>query len=212
MVYESNSSLYYSMVLWELAALKVPFSELTTTDEIKAKVLSGGRLGIEEGWCSPKWRDLIIKCWNHYPAERPNVQEIVQILEEMSASRESDFAPNYSTSFDTRRSSDLASQNSDNRRSNSKSGLSSSGPKYGLSSSGGKSGLSSSGGSKSGLSGSGSKYGSSGSHSKSGGKNRSNSKSSDKRSTSKSTQKIVRSKTKKSAVKESADVDLKNNK
>ena len=212
MGYELNSSLYYSMVLWELAALKVPFSELTTTDEIKAKVLSGGRLGIEEGWCSPKWRDLIIKCWNHYPAERPNVQEIVQILEEMSASRESDFAPNYSTSFDTRRSSDLASQNSDNRRSNSKSGLSSSGPKYGLSSSGGKSGLSSSGGSKSGLSGSGSKYGSSGSHSKSGGKNRSNSKSSDTRSTSKSTQKTVRSKTKKSAVKESADVDLKNNK
>lgn len=77
--YTIKSDVYsYSLVLWEMASRAEPFKELSQFD-IPFKVAGGYRPEIPQH-CHPAFAKLIAKCWAQRAEDRPNTEEVVNIL------------------------------------------------------------------------------------------------------------------------------------
>jgi serine/threonine protein kinase len=91
--YHSQASDIYSfgLVLWEIIVGIVPFSEVKRQDDIREKVLTGIRPEIPYIFTDEPpydslflpYIDLIKKCWNPEPLLRPNINHILEKLENL---------------------------------------------------------------------------------------------------------------------------------
>ncbi|GBB91673.1 hypothetical protein RclHR1_19020003 [Rhizophagus clarus] len=69
----------FGMILWELSSGKEPFAG-EKDFQVVLKISNGIREKMVEG--TPEWYfKLYTKCWNQEPDERPNIEEVVEILE-----------------------------------------------------------------------------------------------------------------------------------
>ncbi|ELP84496.1 serine-threonine protein kinase, putative [Entamoeba invadens IP1] len=76
----------YGIVLWELVTNKVPFSECKFFTEVKEKIVSGLRPSFDE---KTELKELIKRCWDQNDLIRPDFDEVLKYLEELSLSKQS---------------------------------------------------------------------------------------------------------------------------
>ena len=86
--YDAKADVYsYGMMLYELISLHLPFHddpELKQASGLNAPyvlfklVESGKRPSLKD--VSPEWQDLIVRCWDPDPSERPTMRDVVEKL------------------------------------------------------------------------------------------------------------------------------------
>ena len=70
----------YGMLVYELMTMKVPFEgRVRNEHQLRQLVGNGERPQFDSG-VAEEWRDLIEKCWNQDPAERPSMEAVVDML------------------------------------------------------------------------------------------------------------------------------------
>ncbi|KAL1215601.1 Serine/threonine-protein kinase STY17 [Cardamine amara subsp. amara] len=72
----------YAIVLWELLTGEVPYSHLTPLQAAVGVVQKGLRPNIPKQTL-PKLTELLEKCWQQEPAQRPNFAEIIEMLSKL---------------------------------------------------------------------------------------------------------------------------------
>ena len=72
------------MILWELAARQIPYSDARDTTLIIQWVMTGDREEIPQD-TPPFYAALIGKCWKQRAEERPTIEEAVRCLEDHKA-------------------------------------------------------------------------------------------------------------------------------
>jgi len=80
-LYTKASDIYsFAMIMWELTSGRSPFVHFAHDENLIGKIIDGLRPEIIKG--TPKfYLDLMEKCWNHFPFKRPNINEIIDIIE-----------------------------------------------------------------------------------------------------------------------------------
>ncbi|KAK9674645.1 hypothetical protein K7432_017056 [Basidiobolus ranarum] len=69
----------FGNLMWELITGDVPFANYMT-NEATYKIISGQRETFPQNTFQP-YVDIIIKCWNHNPNQRPSMSELTEMLE-----------------------------------------------------------------------------------------------------------------------------------
>jgi len=69
----------FGMILWELSSRREPFDDTDGNEAIAAKIKKGEREVIPSGQLAIL-DDLIKRCWNEKPEERPTVKEAIEFL------------------------------------------------------------------------------------------------------------------------------------
>jgi serine/threonine protein kinase len=78
--YSAKADIYsFAVVMWEMAAKKLPFEESQFSFEIHKAVLDGKRMPIPEDTL-PVFKELIEKCWTAVPEQRPTFLQIIAAL------------------------------------------------------------------------------------------------------------------------------------
>lgn len=78
----------FSLVLWAVATLAIPYENMTTT-ELTDKVMNGNErpsLQHQNVACSPELQELIQACWDVSPERRPTFKTICNILQDKVSS------------------------------------------------------------------------------------------------------------------------------
>ncbi|CAI2169941.1 16883_t:CDS:10 [Funneliformis geosporum] len=80
-LYTAASDIYsFAMIMWELTSGQPPFVHLAHDEDLIGKIIDGLRPEITRG--TPKfYLDLMKECWNHFPFKRPNIDEIIKVIE-----------------------------------------------------------------------------------------------------------------------------------
>ncbi|XP_037492900.1 serine/threonine-protein kinase STY17 isoform X3 [Jatropha curcas] len=73
----------FAIVLWELLTGELPYSYLTPLQAAVGVVQKGLRPTIPKH-AHPKLAELLERCWQHDPAQRPNFSEIIDILHQIA--------------------------------------------------------------------------------------------------------------------------------
>ena len=68
------------MVLWELAACKLPFEEIRFNSQVEDAVMAGRRPELPATTCKP-YALLIASCWHQELGQRPVIGDVVRQLE-----------------------------------------------------------------------------------------------------------------------------------
>lgn len=73
----------YGMVLWELAAMEVPYKNISTNSpmQILLKVVNQGHREKIPDACPSSFADLIKRCWAQRSTDRPGTKEVITELE-----------------------------------------------------------------------------------------------------------------------------------
>lgn len=71
----------FGIVLWELITGNLPFQNMTAVQAAFAVVNKGVRPAIPPG-CSPSLSQIMSRCWDANPDERPSFSQVVKLLEE----------------------------------------------------------------------------------------------------------------------------------
>eukprot|EP00054_Salpingoeca_dolichothecata_P016027 m.93360 g.93360 ORF g.93360 m.93360 type:complete len:136 (+) comp21777_c0_seq2:72-479(+) len=89
--YNSSTDVYsMGIVLYEIMSRKMPYENIPGNAwAVRQHVASGGRPRVPRGL--PKVvSDLMTQCWAHQPEERPDMNKVVQVLEDAIDSPTSD--------------------------------------------------------------------------------------------------------------------------
>jgi hypothetical protein len=78
--YNLTADVYsFSILLWELLALKTPFSGFDARGYYQFVVDQGYRPPFDKKW-SQSWKDLLTICWSDRLKDRPTFEDIAEIL------------------------------------------------------------------------------------------------------------------------------------
>uniref|UniRef100_A0A336KER5 Mitogen-activated protein kinase kinase kinase 7 n=1 Tax=Culicoides sonorensis TaxID=179676 RepID=A0A336KER5_CULSO len=69
----------WSLILWEMLSRKQPFNELPNVCSIMWHVHEGNRPPLLEG-CPKPLEELMTKCWDQEPSNRPSMETVVDIM------------------------------------------------------------------------------------------------------------------------------------
>ena len=72
----------YSIILWQMAKDKVPYSGMSKSDFMKKVVYGGQRPKIDKSWPLP-FADMLRACWSDKHTHRPSFKVIVETLDEL---------------------------------------------------------------------------------------------------------------------------------
>ncbi|RIA82127.1 kinase-like domain-containing protein [Glomus cerebriforme] len=80
-IYTKASDIYsFAMIMWELTSGQRPFVHSAHDENLIQEIVNGLRPEIFKG--TPKfYLDLLEKCWDNSPLKRPNINEIIDIIE-----------------------------------------------------------------------------------------------------------------------------------
>ncbi|PKC00242.1 hypothetical protein RhiirA5_505298 [Rhizophagus irregularis] len=80
-IYTKASDVYsFAMIMWELTSGQQSFVHFSHDENLIKEIINGLRPEIIKG--TPKsYLDLMIKCWDNSPLNRPNINEIIEIIE-----------------------------------------------------------------------------------------------------------------------------------
>eukprot|EP01098_Paradermamoeba_levis_P008906 TRINITY_DN3677_c0_g2_i1.p1 TRINITY_DN3677_c0_g2~~TRINITY_DN3677_c0_g2_i1.p1 ORF type:complete len:359 (+),score=58.10 TRINITY_DN3677_c0_g2_i1:467-1543(+) len=70
----------FGLIMWEMFSRKIPFSELRWTSDAQDKIAAGERPEFFPDHAPPPMIDLIRRCWDAVPSNRPSFPEIHQQL------------------------------------------------------------------------------------------------------------------------------------
>src|SRR5437764_8883102 len=73
------------MVMYFVATLKQPFDDRAHDQNLALSICNGIRPEITEKYAPKCYIDLMKKCWNSNPNNRPNAKEIFESIKEFSA-------------------------------------------------------------------------------------------------------------------------------
>lgn len=83
--YTSKVDIYsLALILWELIEGKLPFESTRWNHEIEDFVLQERRPMIKDELCPPRWKLLIVTCWQPDPKERPTIQQVINNLQRIA--------------------------------------------------------------------------------------------------------------------------------
>ncbi|MBS0357817.1 MAG: protein kinase [Proteobacteria bacterium] len=79
--YSTKSDIYaFAIVLWEIVTRKLPYQDIPNSSDVTKKVKNAERPDIPS--ITPKrFAQLIRSCWSQNPAERPDMENVLKILE-----------------------------------------------------------------------------------------------------------------------------------
>lgn len=84
--YDCKVDVYsFSMVMYEVICQEIPFEEIQDPAAIRDLILQGSRpdLSLIPPECPSRLTDLVRRCWDPYPSNRPAFEEIRHCLSEM---------------------------------------------------------------------------------------------------------------------------------
>jgi hypothetical protein len=88
-IYTEKADIYsYAIVLWEVAAKAIPFSERGNFGAVVEDAVLNGERPIMPTTIDPAFKKLMVQCWAQNPKDRPSFEEIIESLVEQKSAAE----------------------------------------------------------------------------------------------------------------------------